>query len=115
MNTKKVRSVLMKNRVFLHCLFIDPVRKSKQRIGLATNVQCKAILYALHFISIGVIPLPKDNISSAKKTRKLFVVNEVQEPAELRAMIAAEKSEKIKYLKKVAPLFPYILHSLFHK
>lgn len=109
-----ISDLMLKNRVFLYCLYSESKHRTKQRLNVATSQQVKVLLHVIHHVSEGQIPLPKNHFNKLKRTRKLHLVNKCQGTEDFKKLLSTEKEHQVAYLKGLWSLYPSLLHALFH-
>ena len=78
--------------------------------------QVKILIYIIHFISVGDIPLSEqtfDSISKAKKSR--FISTKFKEKAKVKRLIQSGRKKQLEDLLKISSLIGTLLTRLFKK
>lgn len=109
-----MRKLLLRNKVFLHLLYSDPWKKTKQRLSLATDFQARTLIHILRYISLSVIPVKKDSRKELKLSKRMYVLNEMLKKDVYERMLSDPKEKKIEYLRQLTKLYPVLLHRLFN-
>lgn len=112
---RKMRSLLQKNRVFLHQLYSEDKKKTKQLLSVATNFQAKTLIHILRFICLSIIPIKENSRAKVKQSRRLPILNELRDSQAYQSMLKGSKEHKIDYLKKLVSLYPIFLYNLFNE
>ena len=115
MNKDQMRRYMLRNRVFLHSLYSDSKAERTQRLNTCTNHQASLLLQILRKIVIGQIAPEPTQFEKLKKSRKLYILNELKDRATFSRKLKGPRSEKCNYLKKLNLLFPSLMHYLFYK
>ena len=115
MRQGQLRTFMLKNRVFLHSLYSDNKTERTHRLNVCSNYQANVLLHILRKIVLGELPLEKEHFERLKKSRKLFILNELKSEDTFKTKLKGSRTEKAQYLKKLNLLFPSLLHYLFYK
>lgn len=115
MKNQSLRSFMLKHRVFLHSLYTDNKTERTHRLNSCSNVQANVLLHILRKIVQGEIALEKGHFERLKKSRKLFVLNELKDSQTFATKLKSARKDKSDFLKKLNLLYPSLLHYLFNK
>ena len=115
MRNASLRKFMLKHRVFLHSLYTDNKTERTHRLNSCSNNQANVLLHILRKIVLGDLSIEKSHFERLKKSRKIYILNELRNEAAFWAMIKGPRKDKSDYLKKLNLLYPSLLHFLFHK
>ena len=113
MKCNRLRSYMLRNRVFLHLLFTDKKSNTTQRLTVCTNVQANVVLHILHKIVTGEIPIKKADFLALKKTRKLNHLKKIETKSGLQVLLKSSREKKIAFLKQFTTLYSKLFKVLF--
>lgn len=116
MNEDNLKLLLIRDKVFLKQLYSGPnVVKNKSVLLSAENNELNTLLYYLHFVANGKIPITKANFEALKKSKKLiFIQKKIEKDSDLNKLINSSLKIKLNFLIKISNIFPYILYALFN-
>ena len=78
MNLKSMRKYMLRNKVFLHLLYSDSKKNTASRLTTATVFQLDVVVYILHHITNGRIPLSTKDYLVLRKARKIKTLQKVE-------------------------------------
>ena len=110
-----MRKCLVKNKkLFLHALFSDNKKQTSARISVASPGQIKLLLRILFYLASGTIPIRGKDYIKIIGSRKLGALNKINEKRKLHSFLKSDYNEQVKFVRKFAPVFPPLLHSIFY-
>lgn len=89
---------MKRNHLFLYNLFQESKASARSRISLASDYQLNTILRVLNKVALGEIPITNECFPALKKTRKLFLIKQVDSAQNLLEKLRSSKEVKIAYL-----------------
>ena len=102
------------NKEFLAELYESNKLTARKILMIASDAQIKLLLYLLHFIANGDIPLSQeshDSISKAKKAR--FILTKFRDKAKVKKLLKLERKDQLQILLKLSSLYKFLLLRLF--
>lgn len=116
MNEDNLKLLLIRDKVFLKQLYSGPnVVKNKSILLSAENSELNTLLYYLHFVANGKIPITKNNFQALKKSKKLtFIQKKIEKDADLSKLVNSSRKIKLNFLIKISTSFPNLLYALFN-
>ena len=111
----KCRDLMIIHKQFLANLYGSNPFTARKLLLSASDSQLKLLLYLLHFIAIGEIPIDQegfDSISKARKSRIIF--KHFADKTNTKRLIKAERQSQLEHLLKLSSVYKYLLTRLFH-
>ena len=117
MDKDTVKNQLIRDKEFLRQLYESTDQhKVKHILTFASDPQLNTLIKFLHFLSNGEITIKKENFEEISKARKIQVLKRfVEKKTGVQEMLRAERRLKITFLKKLATIYPFLLHCLFNE
>ena len=104
------------NKSFLAELYESNNLSARKILSRASDSQIKLLIYILHFICVGEIPLSAEafeSLSKAKKSR--FINTKFKEKAKVKRLLQVERKKQLEELSKLSSLLGPLLTRLFKK
>ena len=101
MKNDKLRQFMLKNRVFLHSLYSDSKSERTHRLNSCSNTQANLLLHILRKIVQAEISLEPTHFEKLKKSRKLYILNELKSDATFSSLLKGPRQKKVDFLKKL--------------
>ena len=117
MNRDVLRNYLQRDKVFLRQLYEGQNASTNNRIlTFASDTKLNTLIKLLHFISNGEIKIKRRNFEIIQANKKLALIRKnVEKKAALARLLKSEREVKIKFLKKLSPIFSSLLYCLFNE
>ena len=82
----------------------------------SSDGQLNTLIKFLHFLATGEITILKENFEKIVEAKKLqFIKKHVEKKQAVSNLLRSDRKAKILFLKKLAPLFPFLLFCLFNE
>ena len=111
----KCRELMIYNKQFLSDLYESNGMTARKILNLASDSQIKLLLYLLHFISSGEIPLSEDGFQSISKAKKgRFIHTNFHAKTKVKKLLKSDRKSQLEVLLKLSSLYRHLLTRLFH-
>jgi hypothetical protein len=115
-NPERLRSFLLRDKVFLKSLYTSDSIKCKRILNTASDAHLMTLIRLLHFLANGIIPIKRKNFEILQEKKKLHVIKTTLEAKKaLKNILIAERSTKLNFLNKLADVYEPLLYALFNE
>lgn len=99
---------------FLANLYASNRYTARKLLIAASDSQLKLLLYLLHFIAIGEIPLTRENFNSISKGRKAsFLFKNFADKTKTKTLLKSDRTKKLHQLFQLSSAFKHLLTRVF--
>lgn len=115
MNQERMKQQLVRDREWLRSLYTaDSTSKAKRILTYSSDAQLETLAKYLHFLSNGLIKMPKENFERLEKKHMTLIKKTFETKRGLRQFLSSERLEKIKKFTKLKPVMSHLLYTLFN-
>jgi hypothetical protein len=116
MNKERMKSLLIRDKVFLRELCNDEDFLKKKRIlNAANDTQINTLIWFLHYLSTGEIRMKKSHFDEIANSKITLIKHKVESKRNLTILLNSNRSTKLSFLNKLAAYFTYLLYPLFNE
>ena len=110
-----MKPLLIRDKEFLKSLYnSNSVSKSKNILYFASDTQLNTLVKFLHFVSNGEIKVRKEDFDHLSKSQLQLIRKHFESKAALKRQLK-DRAQKLQSLSKLAPIFHYLLYTLFNQ
>jgi hypothetical protein len=116
MNKEQMKSLLIKDKIFLKSLYdgANPL-KNRRLLNISNDLQLNTVLKYLHFVSTRQIKIKKENFEKIEKGNKLKLIKKLDKKSQLAKLLQSDRKSKLNFLNKLCNVFDALLYILFNE
>jgi len=115
MNQERFKQQLVRDREWLRSLYeADSVSKGNRFLTYSSDSQIDTLAKFFFFISNGEIKISKANFEKLTKRQLSLIRKTFEAKSALRRFLASDRQTKVSKLRKLLPVMPELLFTLFN-
>jgi len=115
MDTTRFKALLVRDKLWLENLYSSTsLTQRKQLLVNASDKKLDTLIKFLHLLTTGEIKMHKKNFQALKKHNINFLKRVFEKKATYKRLLASEREDKLKSLKKILSILPFLLYTLFN-
>jgi hypothetical protein len=116
MNRERLKSLLVRDKVFLRELYqgLD-FQKKKKVLNAADDTKLNTLIWFLHYLSTGEIRIKKTHFERIPEKKVSLLRTKVESRRNLNVLMNSDRKTKLIFLNKLAENFVHLLYPLFNE
>jgi hypothetical protein len=111
-----MRSLLLRDKVFLRTLYSETPLKCKKLLYNASDTELSTLIKFLHFLANGEITIKRKNFEIIAEKKKLLLIKKTLESKNsLKRFLSQDRTTKLLFLNKLCDTYEPLLYALFNE